>query len=142
MHNKPQQEVRNVYCHIQREKKVNCYGKLRSFFYKPGMLWKRGSWRVEVYTLKCLKFFSVTTIKLESVYSLPCEYRHTWINSKANNKDTRMTLKVSLLSIFTVNFTFSGVFVVNFEHISHLSLVFLFIFTLFLYKRNWKIERY
>ena len=76
-----------------------------------------------------------------SVYLLLSKYMSTWINFKVNNKETRTTSTAYLFLIFIVNFTYYGVFIVNFEHISHLAVVLLFIPILFLYK-NWKIERY
>ena len=39
---------------------------------------------------------------------------------KVNNKEARMTSTVFIFN-FIVNFTYSGVFIVNFEHISHLA---------------------
>ena len=78
---------------------------------------------------------------IPSAYLLSSKYRPTWINFKIKNKETRTTPTVSLLLTFIVNFTYSNVFIGNFEHTSHLTPVFLFLFTLFLYKTIWKIER-
>ena len=60
-------------------KKKLCYQRFCSFFYKPGTRCGIGVLRVEVYSLKYLKFFCKTTIKLALLF--PCWCLHFFKNN-------------------------------------------------------------
>ena len=71
MHNKPGQRVRNVYqLQITRKNRLIATYDFEAFSTNLLHILGKRDWRVEVYTQKCLKFFSKTTIKSALFLSL------------------------------------------------------------------------